>query len=596
MCGLVAAFTHTSVPNHLLHVALTRMQARGPDGEGVWQEGEAALGHRRLAILDLDPRAAQPMHSACGRYVIVFNGEIYNFRELREALQKDHGVQFRTTSDTEVILALFAAEGVAMLDKLHGMFAFVIWDRQVRRAFVARDPYGIKPLYVASISGGVMLASQVKALRATGLVSDAPDPRGQAGFWMLGSVPEPHTWYRDIQAIPSGHYAWIAEGRITETGCWQDIGKAWREASGHALPDETVRHEVQSALRESVARHLVADVPVGVFLSGGIDSGALAGMMVQAGARDVQGITIAYDEFSGSHQDEAPVAAAIAAHYGIRHHVRKVGREEFLADLPRILDAMDQPSIDGINTWYASKAVAERGLKVVVSGVGGDELFQGYESFAQLPRMVARWKAASAIPGARALGRLAGRVQAGRTGNARWQHAADWAASIEGAWWLRRSLHAPEELPALMGTEMAAEALANFSAGRWVQDMTGALPASSRLVLGQIESMTYMRNQLLRDSDWASMDHSVELRTPLVDAHLLDRMRSLLGSFSRFPGKILLARAPQNPLPRAIIERRKTGFGIPLGRWLQHGQEAAEAGGSRAWARRVARVYEGVSA
>ncbi|MFT3755242.1 MAG: asparagine synthase (glutamine-hydrolyzing) [Pseudoxanthomonas sp.] len=585
MCGLIAAFTRTPVPEADLRVALTLMQPRGPDGEGFWQEGGTALGHRRLSILDMDSRASQPMHSDCGRYVIVFNGEIYNYRELRARLQA-RGVQFRTTSDTEVILALFAAEGAAMLDKLHGMFALVIWDRQARRAFAARDPYGIKPLYVASVPDGVILASQVKVLRATGLMPDAPDPRAQAGYWMLGSVPEPHTWYRDIRAIPSGHYAWIEAGRVTGTTCWHDIGRAWREAPMAALPDEEVRLQVRAALRESVARHLVSDVPVGVFLSGGIDSGALAGMMVEAGARDVQGITIAYDEFSGSHQDEAPVAAAIAAHYGIRHHVRKVGREEFLADLPRILDAMTQPSVDGINTWYASKATAELGLKVVVSGVGGDELFQGYESFDQLPRLVACWKTASSVPGVRAVGRLLGCMQAQRTGNARWRHAADWAGSMGGAWWLRRSLHAPEELPALMGKEMAAEALAGFSAEQWLHDMTGSLPADPRLALGQIESMTYLRNQLLRDSDWASMDHSVELRTPLVDAYLLDRMRPLLGNFSRFPGKTLLAEAPATPLPQSIIKRRKTGFGIPINRWLN--RDSAELLDSRGWSKRVA--------
>lgn len=590
MCGFIAAFTRLTLAKADLNPALARMRPRGPDGEGFWQEVGTALGHRRLAILDLDPRAAQPMHSACGRYVIAFNGEIYNYRELRRQLEVG-GIAFRTTSDTEVILALFAAEGVAMLDKLHGMFAFVIWDREARRAFAARDPYGIKPLYVASVRDGVLLGSQVRALRATGLVDDAPDPRGQAGFWMLGSVPEPHTWYRDIAALPAGHYAWIEDGRMGTPVGWADIGQAWRRVPEAAMSDSEVGLRVREALRESVARHLVADVPVGVFLSGGIDSGALAGLMVEAGTRNLIGVTITYDEFSGSHQDEAPVAAAIAAHYGISHHVRKVGREEFLADLPRILDAMDQPSIDGINTWYASKAVAELGLKVVVSGVGGDELFQGYESFGQLPRMVTRWKMVSAIPGARALGRLAGHVQAKRTGIARWHHAASWAGSIGGAWWLRRSLHAPEELSSLMEKELAAEALNGFSAESWLQGMTGSLAADSRLALGQIESMTYLRNQLLRDSDWASMDHSVELRTPLVDKQLLDTVQPLLTKFVRFPQKRLLAQAPERPLPEDIISRRKTGFGIPINRWLNG--RASKLMDSRGWSKRVAAHFDG---
>ena len=586
MCGLIAAFTNSAALEPAVRQAMQRMHRRGPDGEGFWQEHGVYLGHRRLAIIDLDARAAQPMQSACGRYVIVFNGEIYNFRELRDSLSRQ-GVAFHTTSDTEVILALFAAEGAAMLPKLHGVFALVIWDRVTRRAFAARDPYGIKPLYVASTAHGVMLASQVKALLATGLVSREPDPRGQAGFWPLGSVLEPHTWYRDIKAIPAGHSAWIEGGCVADPVCWSDIGSAWRQAPAELLPDDVVRAQVRAALRESVARHLVADVPVGVFLSGGIDSGALAALMVESGARNVEGVTIAYDEFAGSHQDEAPVAAAIAAHYGIRHHVRRITRDEFLADLPRIFDAMDQPSIDGINTWFASKAVAELGLKVVVSGVGGDELFQGYESFEQLPGMVDRWRALSRVPGMQAAGKFAGDLQARRSGNARWRHAAEWAQTIGGAWWLRRSLYAPEDLPGLMGAELAAEALQGFEASRWVTAMSGALPPDGKLALGQIESTTYLRNQLLRDSDWASMDHSVELRTPLVDAHLLASLQAVLPSFSRHPGKRLLAEAPENPLPRAIIERRKTGFGIPVGSWLAPSQPNAKAMDSRAWAKRL---------
>lgn len=587
MCGFVAAFTSAPVPTAALHAALAHMRDRGPDGEGIWNEDGAWLGHRRLAILDLDPRAAQPMHSDCGRYVIAFNGEIYNYRELRAQLQAQ-GVAFRTTSDTEVILALFAAEGEAMLPKLHGMFGFAIWDRQARRAFIARDPYGIKPLYLATVQGGVILASQVQALRVSGLLDDAPDARGRAGFWLLGSVPEPRTGYRDIVALPAGHHAWIEGGRAGAPQCWHDIGQHWRQAPRDELPDEEVFGRVREALCESVARHLVADVPVGVFLSGGIDSGALAGLMVEAGTCDLTGVTIAYDEFAGRHEDEAPIAAAIAAHYGIAHHVRRVGREEFLADLPRIFEAMDQPSIDGINTWYASKAVAELGLKVVVSGVGGDELFQGYESFDQLPKLQARWNFVSRIPGLLPTARLAGRLQARRSGNPRWNNAADWARSLEGAWWLRRSLHAPQELLELMGPAHARAGLEGFVAEDWVRGMTGPLPEVPRLALGQIESMIYLRNQLLRDSDWASMAHGVELRTPLVDAYLLQQLQPLLGNFARFPHKRLLAEAPQKPLPEAIITRRKTGFGIPVARWL------AEAGigggrGSRGWAAQVAR-------
>lgn len=593
MCGLFSAFTASSFPERSAARALACMAQRGPDAEGRWSEDGVFFGHRRLAILDLDPRAAQPLHSACGRYAIVFNGEIYNYRHLREDLER-RGASFRTTSDTEVILSLFAAEGEAMLPKLHGMFAFVIWDKTTRKAFAARDPYGIKPLYIGRSSDGVILASQVKAILATGLVDRAPDPRGQAGFWMLGSVPEPHTWYRDIRAVPAGHCLWIEGSRADAPRYWHDIANAWRGAA--AMPREeltakAVQSAVREALRESISRHLVADVPVGVFLSGGIDSGAMAAMMKEAGVRELQGVTIAFREFAGRHEDEAPVAAELARTYGIRHHVREVGRDEFMADLPRLLESMDQPSIDGINTWYASKAVAELGLKVVVSGVGGDELFLGYETFRELPRLVSLWSALSRVPVAGAIAGLLAGLQARRSGNARWSHAADWLRTMPGAWWMRRSLNAPETARELMGPA-SDPVLAGFSPDAWVREMSGELAADLLLSLAQIESTTYLRNQLLRDSDWASMDHSVELRTPLVDAHLLANLAPLLPQFAHFPGKTLLANAPERPLPDSIVRRRKTGFFIPAVRWADEVAQKKVGGRRNAFTRLVASSAE----
>lgn len=594
MCGFVALLgtSSTSFSVEALRPALNHMQRRGPDAEGVWNEPGVWLGHRRLAIQDLDVRSNQPLHSHCGRYVIVYNGEIYNFHALRDELAIK-GVQFHTTSDTEVLLVLFALDGEAMLQRLRGMFAFVIWDRTTRCAFAARDPYGIKPLYWAQTAAGVLLASQVKALLATDQISRAPCARGQAGYWLLGSVPEPDTWYQDIKALPPGHSAWIADGRICTPKCWWDVAAAWREAPTRFPPSAEIEERTRTALRACVAAHLVADVPVGVFLSGGIDSGALAGLMVEAGAKRLQGITLAYDEFTGTNHDEAPIAARLAAHYGIEHHVRRVSHDEFAADLPRILAAMDQPSVDGINTWYATKAVAELGLKVVVSGVGGDELFQGYASFSQLPRLVAAWAPTSRIPGAMPLARSLMSLQARVSDNKRWCYMPDWARTMPGAWWLRRGLYSPADLPGLMGEGLAAEGLQGFSPDVWVEQMSGAIAGDSKLAVGQIESTTYMRNQLLRDSDWASMDHSVELRTPLVDAWLLRDLQPFLGAFKQFPNKRLLAEAPAIPLPEDLITRPKTGFGIPVQKWLrQLGHAEVSGGPSHGWARMVAQMYE----
>jgi asparagine synthase (glutamine-hydrolysing) len=546
-----------------------RMHARGPDAIGFWDDAGAglSLGHRRLSILDLESRADQPMVSADGRYVIVYNGEIYNFRELRQAAERE-GIRFSTQSDTEVLLELFAHEGEAMLPRLRGMFALAIWDRQARRVFLARDPYGIKPLYVGRTKCGWLFASQVKALMASGMVSNEPDLIGQAGFWMLGSVPEPHTWYRDIQALPAGHSAYLTESGMQPPGRFRDIGDAWRQGLIPVQEESIVREHVRAALQDSVQSHLVSDVPVGVFLSGGVDSGSLAALMKQAGAPDLQGITIAFREFSGRQEDEVPMAVQLAARYGITHHIRTVNRQEFNDDLPQILNAMDQPSIDGINTWYASKAVAELGLKVVVSGVGGDELFQGYSSFQRLPRLVSRWRRLSRLPGAKMLARRAMALAVRRSGNQRWHHAPDWLRSISGAWWLGRGLFSPADLPALMGEDQAAAATQDFDPNSWIGRMSGLLPADPRLALALIESTTYLRNQLLRDSDWASMDHSVELRTPLVDAMLLEALTPVLAGFAGGAGKAMLAQAPVPMLPDAIVDRSKTGFGVPMASWL----------------------------
>jgi asparagine synthase (glutamine-hydrolysing) len=474
------------------------------------------------------------------------------------------------------------------------MFAFAIWDVHTQSMFLARDPCGIKPIYYSRTSEGWLFASQVKGLLASGMVAKEPDVLGQMSFWLLGSVSEPRTWFRGITALEAGSWCRItADDGFNGPNKYWDIGDSWRNAPESQLPGDEVQNIVTSALVDSVKAHLVSDVPVGVFLSGGIDSGALAGLMKQAGATDLKGVTIAFSEFAGRPEDEAPVAAEIARHYGIEHHVRTVTKEEFETDLPRILDAMDQPSIDGVNSWYASKAVSELGLKVVVSGVGGDELFQGYESFRELPALVRRWRMVQAIPGAESLAKLALNWQAKRTGKLRWRLLPALANSIEGAWFLRRGLFAPEELATVMDSYLLEGLAADFDGAECVRNMTGELAVSAPLALGQIESMTYLRNQLLRDSDWASMAHSVELRTPLIDAHLLASLQPVLPSFCRHQGKRLLALAPESPLPPGIMERRKTGFGIPVGRWLAEvSQDDATTLNGRAWAKHIGEKYD----
>jgi asparagine synthase (glutamine-hydrolysing) len=387
------------------------------------------------------------------------------------------------------------------------------------------------------------------------------------------------------------------EGGLNGPYRYWDIADAWREAPECNMTRGDAQEIVRSAVSNSVRQHLVADVPVGIFLSGGIDSGALAGLMRDQSQSPIQGITIAFDEFRGRHEDEVPGAREIAKRYGINHHVRTVTKKEFEDDLPKIFSSMDQPSVDGINTWFASKAVAELGLKVVISGVGGDELFYGYPSFRQLPALVSRCKTLERVPGACAVANFIFDQKARRSGNSRWRWLTEYGDNLYGAYWLRRGLFAPEELGELMGETFAKEALSEMDPVSLVESMVGSLSTDSMAAVGQIESMAYLRNQLLRDSDWASMAHSVELRTPLVDAWLLRDLMPVLRSFNRLKGKSLLAASPLLPLGKDLINRSKTGFGIPLGIWGResmasqsgaHKQTPAQGGGdSRLWAKTI---------
>lgn len=596
MCGIAGFIATVYVSGASALEAVQRMSApmhaRGPDAEGLWTSEGVVLGHRRLAILDLDARANQPMVSADGRYTIVFNGEIYNFRELRGELEAE-GVAFRTTSDTEVLLALFAREGEHMLPRLRGMFAFAIWDTQSRELFLARDPYGIKPLYYTCTKNGLLFASQVKALLASGLVSSELEPAGLAGFYLWGSVPEPWTLYRDVFALPAGHWLRMRAGVPEPPVCWHDIRSHWRGEDRSASAQE-LQEQVRQAVTDSVRAHLVADVPVSVFLSGGIDSAAVAGMASGLGAQ-VEGITLGFEEFAGKPEDEVPVAAAIAAHYGLPHFVRRVSRAEFEQDIPSILDAMDQPSIDGVNTWFASKAAAERGYKVVLSGVGGDELFCGYPSFRQIPRSANIGKVIAAIPGARVLMGAPCAYLAKRLTKPKLAALPAFMDSLEGAYFLRRSLFLPEELPALMGVDMARAGLVRL--GGLPPGGTQANARDGAAAVGLLESTHYLRQQLLRDSDWASMGHSLELRTPLVDAALLETLGPYVSGFADGAGKAMLARSPMKPLPESIINRPKTGFSLPMAQWLSEATDQRAWGNlpmlaapSTPWARRWARV------
>lgn len=575
MCGinLIYSYADTARPVDRDELLRTRdaMRSRGPDAAGEWHSGDGriSMAHRRLSIIDVSARGNQPMHSPDGRLTIVFNGEIYNYRELRAELERE-GLVFQSASDTEVLLALFAREGARILPRLRGMFAFAIWDRRDRTLFLARDPYGVKPLYYSSSAGVFRVASQVKALLAGGGVPREIDPAGITGFLIRGTVPQPLTTHAAIRALPPGHYATVASDGALDLRRYFSLAETYRDAVERSaeIPKQEWSGIVADAIRESVRYHLVSDVPLGAFLSAGKDSATVVALAAEAGHTDMTAVTIRCAEFAGMPQDEAPLARLLAARYGLRHVVRTVDREEFTSDLPRILDAQDQPSIDGFNSWFVSKAAGELGMKVMLSGTGGDELFGGYSSFRRIPRAVRAARFPAMIPGIATGFRHFYNAIRPRRGSPKSGAIFEYCGDYAGAYLMKRGLFMPEELRSLLPRAFAEEGLRRLQLRRHISAAITPDPGSSFARIAALESQFFMGDQLLRDIDWTSMAHSVEVRVPLVDAHLLRKIAPVLVA-ARDYRKSMLVGSTATPLPDEIVQRRKTGFLLPMQDWLK---------------------------
>ena len=563
------------------------MVSRGPDGSGIWfsDRGDIGLAHRRLAILDLGERAAQPMASQDGTVQLVFNGEIYNHPELRRRAEA-RGAVYRTTSDTETLLQLYELEGDAFVNQLRGMFAFALWDARRHKLLLVRDPFGIKPLYYSGNARGLRFASQTRALLAGG-VDDTRSPAGVASFYLWGYVTEPHTWYRNINALPAGSLMRWHPGSEPEVVQFHDPLTPLREPAD-ATSDAP---DLRSALVETVNHHLLADVPVGVFLSAGIDSGTLLALAGEcAHRRSLRTVTLAFDEYAGTPSDEAPVARRIAEHYQAPHQVITYKRDDFLQERAKLLTAMDQPTVDGTNTYFVSKAAALTGLKVALSGLGGDELFGGYPSFRQVPALVRRldW-----VPNR--LGRATRRILeplVSRLTSPKYAGLFEYGGDVGGAYLLRRALFMPWELPDVMGETAATEGLGELDVLSTLEATVAGIDAPYDRVMA-LELTVYLRNCLLRDADWAGMAHSLEIRTPFVDVQLFAQLAALRRHRGGAPWtKRELASAPPHPLPPEILARPKSGFSVPVREWLLHetgssGHQPVPERGRRGWARAV---------
>lgn len=564
------------------------MSRRGPDGCGEWYsaDGRVGLGHRRLAIIDLSPNGSQPMSNPDESLVVTYNGEIYNYKELRRDLEQE-GFDFRSDSDTEVLLHLYSLKGKDMVKLLRGMFAFALWDRRNNGIFLARDPFGIKPLYYTDDGNTFRAASQVKALMAGGSVCSAPEAAGHVGFFLWGYVPEPFTLYRHIRSVPAGTSLWLgADGdkrfvsyfRIRDEFC-----KAGTTA--RLQPSGDFQRELRESLSDSVQSHLIADVPVGIFLSAGIDSTTLASLAAETAQDRIRTVTLGFREYVGTVNDEVPLAEAVARRIGSIHRTIWVERRDFLDEMPKLMESMDQPTIDGVNTYFISRAAREAGLKVAISGLGGDELFGGYPSFRDIPRLVKSALPFASLPQIGRGFRFVAAPLLKRFTSPKYAGILEYGGDHGGAYLLRRGLFMPWELPDVLDTDMVAEGLRDLDTicqlGATIDDLD-----TDYLKVAALEMEWYMRCQLLRDADWASMAHSLEVRVPLVDKNLFGAVAPLLCGNSR-PGKADMALTPNLSLPQEVVMKKKTGFSIPVRDWLLGREAGTGLRGSRAWAMKV---------
>lgn len=572
MCGISGLqYTNNFEKNFqdrilFLDQILLSLKNRGPDSSGTYVSDckSTFLGHTRLAIQDLDQRADQPFSSSDGRYRIVFNGEIYNFKDLKERFFKSHA--FKTSSDTEVLLELFIMKGPEFLALLRGMFAFAIWDDKKKELFLARDLYGIKPLYYIQEHDQFSFASQVGALVNNREDLKKIEPAGVVGFLLMGSVPDPWTIYQNIFSLEKGSYIIVKDGKILQKKQWSSLLSHWQ----HSNYPENFKNIISDAVQDSVEAHLISDVPVSVFLSGGIDSTAIASLASQRA--DVTGINISFNEFRGTDDDELPLAKVVAESIGIDLKNKVVTKEEFEHDFEEIVNSIDQPSIDGINTWYASKAAKENGFKVVLSGVGGDEIFCGYPSFAQLPKIFSIQQKLARVPQASKILDLSFYIASKILKKEKIKFLGHYFDSISRLYLFKRANFLPHEILSLIGSDIFEEGISkleNSKSGILNNEFNNSIQNLNSLSqVSFLESNFYMQNQLLRDSDWSSMHHSIELRTPLVDSFLASSIAKFVPAMKNFPNKSLLATATNKPLPYEITSKNKTGFSTPLESWI----------------------------
>jgi asparagine synthase (glutamine-hydrolysing) len=563
MCGIAGVLHPNSETALAVIPAMNNAQMhRGPDDGGmefIKADGfSVGLAHRRLAIIDVSTAGHQPMNDSDTGNWITFNGEIYNFQELRRELEKK-GQAFRTGTDTEVILKGYAVWGLECVRRLRGIFAFGIWDASSKRLLLARDQLGVKPLYYWRRNDAFLFASEVRALLATGLTGAKLDYDGLRSYLAYGSVQEPFTMVQGIRSLEAGHLMVWDKGLVSTKRYWElpRPEMASREVS------KKLYEEAAHRLFDAVDSQLISDVPLGAFLSGGIDSTAIAALMQRSNKRTARTFSVVFNEEA---YDERHWSQLAAREIGTEHTELTLTADKVCHDLPRALGCFDQPSIDGLNTYFISQAVREAGLTVALSGVGGDELFGGYDGFRK-PLRIDRFHSATHQFPLFIRRMLSGALNACGL----WEtirKAADTLVTTRDPYLLSRRLFSDRQLSRLLSGDIVFP-------DSWEEKAFGRLETESRLYdpinrISALEMQTYMLSTLLRDTDQMSMAHALEVRVPLIDPLLVEFCFTVPGSCKIENGqpKPLLTRPLGDLLPRACVHRPKRGFVLPFQLWL----------------------------
>ncbi len=582
MCGIVGQAVYGgSADFPALERALNAMLHRGPDDGGLQLvttlsgDVQVVLGNRRLAILDLSPAGHQPMLDPATGNWIVYNGEIYNFAEIRRELESQN-VQFSSYTDTEVVLKSYAAWGERCPEHFRGMFGFALWDAARKRLLLCRDRLGIKPLYYYHNDRQLLFTSEARALLSAELIPKHLHLPSLADYLTFGSVCDPDTLVEGLQALTPGSWLIWEQGKIRQTRFW-----APKSTEGNQIfdvADGRLHERLHQLLHEAVALHLVSDVPVGVFLSGGIDSSALVSLLSET-ERNVATFSIVFAE---QHWSEAEYSSAVARRFHTDHHEITLSHEDFREALPDALDALDQPSIDGVNTYVVSREVRRRGMKVALSGLGSDEIFAGYDGFRRIPRLQSILRAIQLLPRElrTSIADIFRLLVKHNDANAKLAALLESDEASDFPYFLSRMLFLPRQRKQLLACGSV-----NDGAAYPDRDFSGrnGLDPVNRVSI--LELSNYMRNTLLRDADCMSMAHSLEVRVPYLDHKLVEFVSALPGrlKLDRKTPKPLLVSSLGTPLPDEVVYRPKRGFNLPFSDWLRGPLRSEIAGEFVSW-------------